>query len=200
MRVRGLRVVSALGVCSFALLLAGVGESDPGLILPSGSPDTLLSAAVSSFAGTTVTVSCGGDANSLFLGLTIQEAMWLDEPLVCAPARRFANGWKPRQDRRHSGASNLAHALLTLTHEAIHASGDTSEAHTECVAIQRVPEMVGLLGEHRPLYIAALERKALAWHDRLRGTISLSGQPYTDPNRCRKDGAWDLTPGDGVWP
>ena len=103
--------------------------------------------------------------------------MWLDEPLVCAPARRFSNGGRPRQDRRHSGASKLAHAVLTLTHEAIHASGDTSEAHTECIAIQRVPEMVQVLGEHRPLYLAAVERKALVGHDRLLGTISLNGQP-----------------------
>lgn len=168
--------------------------------MPNGTPDALLGNIVSNFARTTVEVTCGGDANSLFLGLTIGASMWLNEPLVCAPATRFADGWRPRQDRRGSGASSLAHAILTLTHEAIHATGDTSEAHTECVAIQRVPEMVQQLGEQRPLYTAAIERKALVWHERLLGTVSLSGQAYSDPKRCRKDGRWDLTPGDGVWP
>ena len=104
------------------------------------------------------------------------------------------------RDGRRGGASNLAHAILTLTHESIHTTGDISEAHTECVAVQRVPEMVEQLGEHRALYVAAVERKALAWHRRLLGTVSLGGQSYTDPKRCRKDCAWDLTPGDGVWP
>jgi hypothetical protein len=191
------RVVSVLGVCAVALVRGGAGRGDP---MPSGTPDAVLGKVVSNFAGTRVQVTCGGDGNSLFLGLTIDGSMWLNEPLVCAPARRFADGWRPRQDSGHGGAGSLAHAVLTLTHESIHASGDTSEAHTECVAIQRVPEMVEELGERRPLYIAAVERKALLWHRRLQGTVSLSGQPYTDPKRCRKDGAWDLTPGDGVWP
>ena len=37
-------------------------------------------------------------------------------------------------------------AVHTLTHEAIHMSGETSEAKTECVAVQRDAEMARLLG------------------------------------------------------
>ena len=37
-------------------------------------------------------------------------------------------------------------AVHTLTHEAIHMSGETSEAITECLAIQRDAEMARLLG------------------------------------------------------
>jgi hypothetical protein len=192
-------ILFSLTICVLGFQ-TGVARSDPGLVIPAGTPDALLANAVSGFAETQVEVVCGGDANSLFLGLTIDTTIWLNEPLVCKPVRRFAQGWRPREDHRNSGAQTLAHAILTLTHEAIHAAGNTSEAQTECFAIQRVPEMTEQLGEHRPLYIAAIEHKALQWHKRLRGTISLSGQPYSDQTRCRKDGRWDLTPDDGVWP
>jgi hypothetical protein len=170
--------------------------------LPSGVEDTQLSTASSEFVGKLVRVSCGADDNGLFLGMTvIDEAhIWLDEPAVCAPARNFLSGWRPRLDRKRDGSQRLARALLVLTHESVHASGDSAEAHTECVAIQRVPEMVQTLGEHHPIYIAALTRLALWWHRQYRGSVSLDGQNYWDGRRCRKDGAWDLTPGDGVWP
>src|SRR5213079_1160319 len=85
MSIRCRRVVSLLGVSAIALVQAGVGRSDPGLAMPSGTPDALLGKVVSGFAGRPVDVACGGDANSLFLGLTMGTAMWLDEPLVCAP-------------------------------------------------------------------------------------------------------------------
>jgi hypothetical protein len=170
--------------------------------LPSGVEDARLSVASSEFVGKPVRLLCGADDNGLFLGMTvIDEALiWLDEPAVCAPARSFLSGWRPRLDRKRNGSHRLARALLVLTHESVHASGDRAEAHTECVAIQRVPEMAHILGEHHPLYIAALTRLALWWHRQLRGTVSLDGHNYWDGTRCRKDGAWDLTPGDGVWP
>lgn len=177
----------------------GTGPADS---LPSGTYDASLSALSSAFAGTQVQLFCGGDDNVLFLGLTLIEdaEIWLNEPAVCVPSRRFLNGWRPRLDGRPDGRSRLARALLAFTHESVHATGDASEAHTECTAIQRVPELIELAGERRPLYTAGLTRLAVAIHRQYRGVFGLNGQSYWDGARCRSDGRWDLTPGDGVWP
>ena len=58
----------------------------------------------------------------------------------CADLSSYVGGGFSDFEREH------AVAVHTLTHEAIHMSGVTNEAETECTAVQRDAEMAKLLG------------------------------------------------------
>ncbi len=83
-------------------------------------------------------------------------------------------------------------AVHVLSHEAIHVSGVTSEARTECLAMQSNAQSAELLGA------TPQQARALAetyWEDvfpRMPGTYRASD--------CYEGGELDQTPGDGIWP
>jgi hypothetical protein len=82
-------------------------------------------------------------------------------------------------------------AVHTLTHEAIHMSGVTSEAETECIAIQRDAEMARLLGA------PAGGSRALSvqyWE----GVYPRMPEPYRSDG-CRQGGALDVGAPEPPW-
>ncbi|MCP3935153.1 MAG: hypothetical protein GY708_07245 [Actinomycetia bacterium] len=105
---------------------------------------------------------------------------------VCSHLRSFIGGGAadPSEDQTI--------AVHVLTHEAIHVSGITSEAETECVALQRSKEAAIMLGA------APETARAMGqwyWNEvfpRMPGTYRAK--------ECFEDGDLDLSPGDGIWP
>lgn len=85
--------------------------------------------------------------------------------------------------------------LISLTHEMLHARGLFGEARTECVAFQQVDD-VARSWFVSSAYVPFVVRAAYANHRRLVRSDGL----YRDRVRCRAGGAWDQSPGDGVWP
>lgn len=81
----------------------------------------------------------------------------------------------------------LATDVDTVTHEMVHALGYTSEAQTECYAMQLSIVMAYELGVP-PGYSSELARLTL-------GNYLLHPPQYIDTFRCREGGAWDLFPG-----
>ena len=78
-------------------------------------------------------------------------------------------------------------ALDTLTHEMLHSLGLRNEAQTECYAMQ-LSWVTGLAMGLPLSYAENLDRLSL----RLYATHP---PKYIDRNRCREDGAWDLSKG-----
>jgi hypothetical protein len=81
-----------------------------------------------------------------------------------------------------------ADAVVTLTHETMHAIGIEKEAEAECFGMQLTTFM-------------AIELGVPAHYAQRLGQLSLqdywSRPPdYIDTSRCREDGAWDLFPGE----
>ena len=93
------------------------------------------------------------------------------------------------------GHSDLVHeqvvAVHTLTHEAIHMSGVTSEAETECVAMQRDAEMARLLGAD-PADAMSLAR--YYWDN----VYPRMPSPYSSED-CRDNGPLDRDLPDAPW-
>lgn len=83
-------------------------------------------------------------------------------------------------------------AVQVLTHEAIHVAGVTSEAETECIALQRSKEAAVMLGATEATAHAMAQRYFLTIFPRMPGTYRAK--------ECFEDGELDLTPGDGIWP
>lgn len=82
-------------------------------------------------------------------------------------------------------------AVHTLTHEAIHMSGVTSESQTECISVQRDAETARQLGA------SATGARALTdiyWH-----TVYPSMPAGYRSNECRAGGALDLRGADAPW-
>lgn len=82
-------------------------------------------------------------------------------------------------------------AVHTLTHEAIHMSGVSSEAETECVAMQRNAEMARLLGAE-PAAATSLAR--YYWDN----VYPRMPEPYSSGD-CRDGGALDRNLPDAPW-
>ena len=105
---------------------------------------------------------------------------------VCSELRSFIGGGYSRP------SYDEIVAVHVLTHEAIHVAGVTSEAETECIAMQRSRDAAMMLGA------SAATADAMAAHywssvfPRMPGSYRALG--------CFEDGDLDLTPGDGVWP
>lgn len=198
-------------VLAFVLAPAAAAHVAREGVVPILPPDAQLSPIAAAISGvTTAEAHCGGNVwgswGSVYLS---EDALALPhaylEPLICKRLHHFQLGWRPnaaclrRVYRCDTGYIGLF--ALVLTHESIHVSGDLNEASTECKAIQRVRDTFPLLGETNKLYIDALVRYALWWHVQETKIVSwLTGvRPYYSPD-CKRDGAWDMTPGDGLWP
>lgn len=162
------------------LLLALVVVSPAG-----GYESRVLTGPTSEFVGRPVTVFCEP---------TLPWAYGLYDPYVdeieleryyCNPLRSLAGGQLVRPWRTAVG-------LVTLTHEAVHARGVVGEGRTECRALQEMDDMALLFGATPDV---ALALQALATPD---STNVLRFYGVLD--RCRPNGAWDMSPGDGVWP
>jgi hypothetical protein len=82
-------------------------------------------------------------------------------------------------------------AVHTLTHEAIHMSGITSEAETECVAMQRDAEMARLLGAEPS---EAMQLARYYWTN----VYPRMPSPYSSPE-CRDGGSLDSNLPDAPW-
>jgi branched-chain amino acid transport system substrate-binding protein len=79
-----------------------------------------------------------------------------------------------------------AEAVVTLTHEMIHAIGIEREALTECFAMQASAGVAGLLGvpEHYALRLAHLSLE----------NYGEKPPSYIDRTHCREGGTWDILP------
>lgn len=112
-------------------------------------------------------------------------------PSVCGPLRRFFDGaYTPNLNLE---SYELAEALVTLAHEAEHLrSPNANEANVECVALQRVRELVRSAGR-RESYGELMA--GLAWE---------VGYPQNLPEyqtkTCRNGGPLDRNPQSDVWP
>jgi hypothetical protein len=112
-------------------------------------------------------------------------------PEVCGPLHRFFGGdYAPSLNE---DALDLASALVTLAHEAEHLrSPEASEAAVECVAIQRVRDLVRDAGRGEP-YQELMA--GLAWD---------VGYPDMPPEyrteACRDGSDLDVRPDTAVWP
>lgn len=82
-------------------------------------------------------------------------------------------------------------AVHTLTHEAIHMSGSTDEAATECIAVQRDAEMARLLGAGEQ---AARDLALFYWENH----YPLMPGNYRSAD-CRPGGTLDIRSPDAPW-
>jgi hypothetical protein len=82
-------------------------------------------------------------------------------------------------------------AVHTLTHEAIHMSGVTNEAETECIALQRDAEMARLLGAPAEGARALSVRYWESIYPRM-------PDPYASED-CRAGGPLDIRSADAPW-
>jgi hypothetical protein len=112
-------------------------------------------------------------------------------PQICEPLRRFFGGnYAPNLNAE---SLDLATALVTLAHEAEHLrSPGSSEAEVECVAIQRVRDLVRAAGRERP-YENLMA--GLAWD------VGYPDEPSEYRTaQCHDGSALDVRPGTSVWP
>jgi hypothetical protein len=112
-------------------------------------------------------------------------------PAVCA--RLDLLTYRRLGPRAFGAKHDLANAVATLTHEAIHANGVANEAVTECYAMQLTELVAAQLGVSRS-YGYSLGR--IFWRydwPRQRGT-----EYWT--SRCYNGGPLDLFPKVKAWP
>ena len=112
-------------------------------------------------------------------------------PEVCDPLQRFFGG--NSAPNLNIESFELAEALVTLAHEAEHLrSPRAPEADVECVAIQRVRDLVRDAG------------RARSYADLMTGLAWDVGYPDMPPEyrttRCRDGSRLDVRPGSTVWP
>lgn len=112
-------------------------------------------------------------------------------PWICADLARLA--YSDKRPSSGPDAVELAAAVLTLAHEAIHvrAPGAT-EAETECYALQEIRRVAQALGA-TPAYAGGLAH--LAWTE----VYQLGDEVYWTP-ACRSGGPLDVDPERRAWP
>lgn len=112
-------------------------------------------------------------------------------PEVCEPLHRFfSSDYAPNLNE---ASLELANALVVLAHEAEHLrSPNASEAAVECVAIQRVRDLVRAAGRGR------------AYENLMAGLAWNVGYPDMPPEyraaECHDGSALDVRPETSVWP
>ena len=112
-------------------------------------------------------------------------------PQICEPLHRFFGGnYAPNLNLQ---SLELATALVTLAHEAEHLrSPEASEAQVECVAIQRVRNLVRGAG------------RARSYEDLMTGLAWDVGYPNVPPEyrtaECHDGSVLDVRPDTSVWP
>ena len=110
-----------------------------------------LSAAASTLIGSSVTVHCQTFGEALGdlgaeLGYVEFSPDGVPEPRTTIKRDQCRDLSAYLRSDKESPTREQTIAVHTLTHEAIHLSGETSEAVTECLAVQRDAEMARLLG------------------------------------------------------
>jgi hypothetical protein len=112
-------------------------------------------------------------------------------PEICGPLGRFFGGnYAPHLNEE---SLDLAIALVTLAHEAEHLrSPEASEADVECVAMQRVRDLVQTEGRSES-YIKLMGGLAL-------DVAYPNNPPKYRTKRCHDGGALDIRPETTVWP
>jgi hypothetical protein len=86
-------------------------------------------------------------------------------------------------------------SLIALAHESRHIRGYYNEARVECWALQKTDDLARLF--HVPeWYIPSL------WHFAYKDSQDLQkiNKEYKNKKKCKPNGAWDQSPGDGIWP
>ncbi len=186
-------------------VLADLTDRRARVASPERSPE--LAAQAASLAGTHPEVLCWSSTNwhelaeewSLIqvdelwpIGFADQEGGRIHlAPEICGPLHRFFSGsYAPNLN---DDSLVLATALVTLAHEAEHLrSPEFTEAQVECVAIQRVRDLVRASGRKR------------SYEDLMTGLAWDVGYPNVPPEyrtaECHDGGALDVRPETSVWP
>lgn len=217
----GMRKARVIAAAILALTLAASASAaasppyDYGPLPTIAAPSTVsrvegkLSAAASRNAGRAVEARCWDAMDWARLGRewlawsgvsTVRALAYADpkagrihlSPQVCAALVPFL--YRNHRPRNGTAAKKeLARALVTLAHEAQHATGVESEVEAECFGQQRVRPLARLLGATKD-YAASLA--VHAW----RYTYSRLPAAYKSPD-CRDGGPLDLNPAArGIWP
>ena len=95
-----------------------------------------------------------------------------------------------RSDKQDPSLEHVV-AIHTLTHEAIHMSGVTNEAETECIALQRDAEMARLLGAPADAARRVATMYWVSFYPRMPEAYRSEG--------CRAGGPLDLRRPDPPW-
>jgi sirohydrochlorin ferrochelatase len=106
--------------------------------------------------------------------------------------QRLRAYWESSQAEKVNPPFEQVVAVHVLTHEAVHLTGVQSESLTECRALQRDTLVARALGASPEAARVLARRYAALAYPRMPSAYRSSD--------CREDGAWDETPGDGVWP
>lgn len=181
--------VSVLGA-----LLAACGCAVP--VLLHAQLERTLSTAASEIVGVPVTVQCqtvgasmldaSGDLGHVRFG---PDGVPEREALVKRQQCHDIRDWQ-RDDRAAPSTAQLI-AVHVLTHEAMHMSGITNEAMTECAAVQRDAAMARVLGA-TPAQAALLARRY--WHE----VYPQLSDDYRSA-QCRAGGEMDERKSDPPW-
>jgi hypothetical protein len=147
-----------------------------------GAPRVVAVACWSKFDWPSVVESAGFDIEPAQLsGFWLpRQPRWIHvSPKQCADVQalilsRNANGHR-------------AYALATVLHERVHAEGVSSEAQTECFAVQLVYEFSRELNF---VHAKALRLEQLA----VRKSRAVAPRGYWNAKRCSDGGSWDLFP------
>lgn len=177
-----------------AALLAAAGCALP--VVMHAQLERTLSDAATRIVGTSVQVHCQttgasmldvtGDLGHVRFG---PDGVPEREALVKRQQCRDIRGW--RGDGRRDPSRDQVIAVHVLTHEAMHMSGITAEADTECAAVQRDTAMARALGG------SAQEASVLArryWHE----VYPMLHETYRSAE-CRAGGAMDERISDPPW-
>ena len=186
------RPFPAFGVA--ALLLLGCGGMTPWVLRV--RLEARLAPAASAIAGVPVRVFCQSfgeafvDAGSEYGYVEfgpdgVPERSTLIKRDQCNDLRAYLRSDKVAPTREQ------AVALHTLTHEAIHMSGVTNEAETECISLQRDAEMARSLGAPDE---GARALARLYW-----ATVYPRMPDGYRSGECRPGGALDLRGSDAPW-
>lgn len=167
------------------VLAAAIALGQTAIASAGGVSHPALRNAIQPYAPRVTSVKC---ASMSGYGYTFPSTgeIWLNQYL-CNPLDALEAGIVLRPKRQGAG-------LLTLVHEAIHNKANVSEARTECLAFQDVDDV---LRSWFPPGAAPLNVLSYAYLDHLR---FVRYRPLYRSQKCREDGPWDSTPGDGIWP
>ena len=183
-RLQALRRYAVLAaIATAALCFVGTASADGWISFP-------ISDKASEFAGKQIDVQCEDLPPGMF-GFTYLGDNWLAlNKNFCNPLDALAGGVAVAPVRQAEG-------LSTLAHEVQHDLGVKSEPRAECYAYQRFDDLASVFGVDltSPYYATlwALNVKFERWFTRI-------APWYWNRHKCHENGAWDLTPHDGVWP
>jgi hypothetical protein len=151
-------------------------------------PNPILTQAAQTLEPRVTSVECTPYLLGYAATAPVDGAIWMNSYL-CNPLKLLYGGYLDRPGRAGAG-------LITLEHEVLHITAPTfSEARVECVAFQTVDNDLRLW--KTPFWMRGLILED-AYQDHY--NLIYSQKVYRNDTKCRPDGAWDTTPGDGNWP